>query len=225
MVCVQGIEVRGMETDRIKVTTLLVSIAAVVIIEVVARSSASGDACNLLLILGVVRLLETIVVLLIVFMLEGGVSRAGLSISGIGLGLRRGFIWSAGFGIVVLFAAAVLFAFGIQPVALVHTPLPAGQGELILFFIVGGIISPVAEELFFRGIVYGFVRRWGVIAAVTLSTLAFVLAHPTGSGIPLPQITGGVLFAAAYEKEGNLLVPITIHILGNIAIFSLSLIP
>ena len=58
---------------------------------------------------------------------------------------------------------------------------------------------------------------------MALSTLAFVLAHPAGSGIPLPQITGGILFALAYEKEGNLTVPITIHILGNMAIFSLSL--
>jgi hypothetical protein len=37
-------------------------------------------------------------------------------------------------------------------------------------------------------------------------------------------VVGGVLFAAAYEKEKNLLVPVTIHCLGNLAIFSLSLI-
>lgn len=49
------------------------------------------------------------------------------------------------------------------------------------------------------------------------------LAHPAGFGFPMPQITGGILFAMAYEKEENLIVPITIHILGNIAIFSLAL--
>ena len=123
----------------------------------------------------------------------------------------------------MLFTSAALFTFGINPVALVHTRLPAGQGEIILFFLVGGIVSPVAEEVFFRGVIYGFFRRWGVFVAITLSTLAFVLVHPAGAGIPLPQITGGVLFAVAYEKEENLFVPITIHILGNIAIFSLSL--
>ena len=41
--------------------------------------------------------------------------------------------------------------------------------------------------------------------------------------IPL-QMIGGILFAVAYEMEKNLLAPITIHILGNLAIFILTLI-
>jgi membrane protease YdiL (CAAX protease family) len=32
---------------------------------------------------------------------------------------------------------------------------------------------------------------------------------------------GGLVFAVAYEIEKSLLVPITIHVLGNFAIFSL----
>jgi len=42
-------------------------------------------------------------------------------------------------------------------------------------------------------------------------------------GIPLPQVVGGIVFAVAYEIEGSLMVPITIHVLGNLAIFTLSL--
>jgi len=212
-----------METDKIKIKTVFASLAVIVAIEVVAGLAVSGGADNLLLILGVARLLETIFIVLTVLILEGGTFSIGLSISGVTFGLKRGVIWSVGFGIIVLFVSAALFAFGVNPIALVHTRLPAGQGEIVLFFLVGGIVSPVAEEVFFRGVIYGFFRRWGVFVAVTLSTLAFVLVHPAGSGIPLPQITGGILFAVAYEKEGNLLAPITIHILGNIAIFGLSL--
>jgi len=81
--------------------------------------------------------------------------------------------------------------------------------------------GPVAEEIFFRGILYGFFRRWGAVAAVVLSTVIFVLAHPIFPGIPLPQVVGGVVFAVAYEVEGSLMVPITIHALGNMAIFLL----
>jgi len=51
-----------------------------------------------------------------------------------------------------------------------------------------------------------------------------VLAHPIFPGIPLPQVVVGIVFAVAYEIEGSLMVPITIHILGNLAIFTLSLI-
>jgi hypothetical protein len=89
----------------------------------------------------------------------------------------------------------------------------------------GALIGPVAEEIFFRGILYGFFRRWGIPAAVLLSTLLFILPHYHASGlaVPITQLIGGILFAIAYEIEKNLLVPITIHSLGNLAIFTLSL--
>ena len=213
-----------MATGRIEIKTVLVSLVVVVVIEVVMRVTASGGGTDkVMLILGATRLLETIMIMLIVLILEGGLSFIGLSFSGVSFGFKRGLVWSAGFGIIVLIASAALFVFGIDPLTLIHTRLPAGQSEIVLFFLVGSIISPVAEEAFFRGVIYGFFRRWGVLTAVVLSTLAFVLSHPTGAGLPLSQITGGVLFAMAYEKERSLMVPITIHILGNMALFSLSL--
>jgi membrane protease YdiL (CAAX protease family) len=58
---------------------------------------------------------------------------------------------------------------------------------------------------------------------MALSTLIFVVVHPGVSGFPFPQFAGGVLFAMAYEKGKSLIVPITVHVLGNTAIFILSL--
>ena len=210
-----------MEADRIEIKTVLISVVVVAVIEAAVGIAASTGAYSSTPLLGAARLLEAVLIVLIVLNRERGLSSIGLALSGMFFGLKRGLVWSAGFGIIVLLVSAALFAAGINPLALIHTRLPAGRNEVILFFLVGGIVSPVAEEIFFRGIIYRFFRRWGVFAAVILSTLAFVLAHSAGSGIPLPQITGGILFAIAYEKEGNLTVPITIHILGNMAIFSL----
>jgi membrane protease YdiL (CAAX protease family) len=85
------------------------------------------------------------------------------------------------------------------------------------------MFGPVAEEIFFRGIVYGFLRKWGVLSALVGTTVVFVAAHTLQSGLPVPQIVGGLVFAIAYELEGTLLVPIVIHVLGNTAIFSLCL--
>jgi membrane protease YdiL (CAAX protease family) len=101
--------------------------------------------------------------------------------------------------------------------------LPRRQSDILIFFLVGGIVAPVAEEVFFRGILYGFFRRWGVVVALVLSTAFFVLPHLGSHGLPITQIVGGVLFAIAYEIEGNLMTPITIHSLGNLAIFTISL--
>ena len=193
----------------------------VAVIEAAVGIAASTGAYSSTPLLGAARLLEAVLIVLIVLNREKGLASIGFALSGMFSGLKRGLVWSAGFGIIVLLVSAALFAAGINPLTLIHTRLPAGRNEIILFFLIGGMISPVAEEIFFRGIIYRFFRRWGVFAAVAISTLAFVLAHPAGSGFPLPQITGGILFAMAYEKEGNLMVPITIHILGNMAIFSL----
>ena len=99
------------------------------------------------------------------------------------------------------------------------------QLDIVLFFVVGVLVAPMAEEVFFRGILYGFFRRWGVSAALVLSTLLFVLPHLGTSGLPITQVIGGVLFAVAYEKEGSLIVPIIIHASGNMAIFTFSLLP
>jgi uncharacterized protein len=86
---------------------------------------------------------------------------------------------------------------------------------------VGGIVAPIAEEVVFRGLIFGYLRRWGLTAAVLISTALFAALHlPT---IPVTQVVGGAVFAIAYHMGGSLMVPIVIHMLGNLAIFTLSL--
>jgi membrane protease YdiL (CAAX protease family) len=137
-------------------------------------------------------------------------------------GLVRGLIWSVCFGIAAVVLFAVLLVAGVNPLKLVRTPMPSAPWQVFIFFLVGGVIGPVWEEIFFRGIIFGFFRHWGVYAAILISTALFVLPHYDGHHLPLTQIVGGIVFAVAYEKEKNLMVPVTIHCLGNLAIFSLT---
>ena len=111
---------------------------------------------------------------------------------------------------------------GVNPLPLIKMPMNSGIDQLIFLIIIGGILAPVAEEVVFRGVLYGFFRRWGLILALIVSTLLFVVVHPMGQGIPLIQIVGGILFAVAYEVEGTLTAPITIHALGNCSLFTIS---
>jgi hypothetical protein len=74
------------------------------------------------------------------------------------------------------------------------------------------LISGFAEELFFRGAVQG---SWGIVAA----TLLFALLH-TGPGRPfllwtLFALVAGALFGVLALQRGNLLAPITAHVLVN----------
>jgi hypothetical protein len=210
------------ETKQIQVRTLLASIAAVALVE--AGAVLSKSASSPLLRLGAARLIELGLIVWIVHVVEGSLTFIGLNQVRWIAGLRRGLLWSAGFGVLSGIALTILFLAEISPLTFIRTALPKSSADLLFFFLVGGIVAPVAEEVFFRGVLYGFLRRWGIGVAIVLSTVAFAFAHGLGHGLPMTQVVGGILFAAAYEIEKNLVVPITIHCLGNMAIFSLSLI-
>ena len=212
-----------MEANRITTKTLIISLASIIALEWALRFVVSKHLFDPMIILGAARLLEIILISLILVITGKGVSSIGLASSQIIPGLRKGLIWSAGFGIIAFFAYAILYVAGVNALVLIQARLPTKASEIILFFFIAGMLGPAGEEIFFRGILYGFFRRWGVLSALSLSTLLFVAAHPMSQGVLVPQVVGGIVFALAYEVEGNLLVPITIHALGNIAIFSLSL--
>ena len=214
-----------MAAKTIETKILFLSLTALLATEVATRVVLSEAAYSPLLILGVARVVEILLLLLIVSSRGKGISSIGLGRDRTVAGLKRGLIWSAAFGLCALLGFVVLYAAHIEnPLRLIKTDLPPGVHGIVLLFLVGGVVSPIAEEVFFRGIVYGFLRRWGVLVALFGSTVIFVLAHPMISGIRLTQIVGGLVFAVAYEVEGNLMVPITIHVLGNMAIFSLWLV-
>ncbi len=203
--------------------TLIKVVLGVAMVEIPVRAISWHGTDFSLSILAVSRFLEGVLMIMILFFGKPGLSVVGLSKRSAAAGLRRGLLWSAGFGGIAFLSLGCLAVMGIDPLLFIKTPLPFNTGGVILFFLVGGVISPITEELFFRGVLYGFMRRWGVAPAVVLSSLMFVCAHHTASTrFSWIQLIGGVVFAFFYETEKNLMVPITLHMLGNMAIFILS---
>lgn len=209
-----------MAATRIQLRTLLLSILAIAALEAAAAATVRG-ALDPLIVTGAVRVLECMAMMAILVFTDQGLVSAGLSVNTFLPGLRRGLIWSAGFGAAAAATAAILYLGGFDPLQAVRARLPADPGRIVLFVLVGGLIGPLAEELFFRGILYNYFRRWGVFSALLASTLPFVLLHPLQAAI-ISQAIGGIVFAVAFELEGSLWVPITIHAMGNLAIFALS---
>ena len=202
---------------------MVISIAAVLIAEVLIRPAVTALFLSPLPSIGITRMAQIFLLIMIVVQFEKSTGAIGLSPKEMFSGFKKGLIWSACFGIAAGILILFLYAVGMNALRLLYTPLPHSKLLVLIFLLVGGVIGPVAEEIFFRGILYGFFRQWGVYTAVALSTLFFVLPHLTGGNLPFTQIVGGVVFAIAYEREQSLLVPITIHCLGNLAIFSLGL--
>jgi membrane protease YdiL (CAAX protease family) len=213
-----------MAPKTIEPKVLFISLASIIAAEATMSVVLAGAVRYPVLILAMARLAEILVLLVIVSISGKGLSSIGLARDQIVAGLKKGLIWSAAFGLCACLGFVMFFAIHNNPIRLIKTDLPQGAGRLILFFVVGGLVAPIAEEVFFRGIIYGFLRRWGVLLAIAGTTVIFVFAHAINSGIPLTQVVGGIVFAVAYEVEGKLMAPITIHVLGNMAIFALSLV-
>jgi membrane protease YdiL (CAAX protease family) len=212
-----------MEAIDIKISTLIQAVAAVLLVELTAQFTLYRGPWPTLVSLCIVRIVEIILLIAILLEHEFTVASLGFTSAHFRHGLTRGLLWSLSIGTIVLVGFAVLYLVGLDPLTLFRVQLPQRRTDLILFLMVGGVIGPVTEEIFFRAILYGFLRRWGIVTAVSLSTLIFVLIHPVGRHIPIPQAIGGVLFALSYEIEKNLVPPIVIHILGNLAIFGIGI--
>lgn len=87
------------------------------------------------------------------------------------------------------------------------------------------VLAPVAEEMIFRSILYrlfkaavvraGAGRGWAVFLAALAASLLFAAAHG-GGFVFFPLVCMGMVLVAAYEKCGNLYVPIVVHMVFNI---------
>lgn len=82
-----------------------------------------------------------------------------------------------------------------------------------------GIVSPIAEEIVFRGIVYNRMhRQYGKWIAIIGSALLFGVYH----GNAVQALYGfilGVLIAVMYEKYGSFAVPVILHSAANIFVY------
>jgi membrane protease YdiL (CAAX protease family) len=89
--------------------------------------------------------------------------------------------------------------------------LLGGPGALVVAILAIGIIVPVAEEAFFRGLLFGWLRgRLGLVAGVLLSSLLFSVVH-VFDVVLLPVFLLGILFAAIYALSKSLWPAVIAH--------------
>jgi membrane protease YdiL (CAAX protease family) len=84
-------------------------------------------------------------------------------------------------------------------------------GDIAKFLFGAVIISPFIEELFFRGFLLSFLKRFTLVwPAIILSAGVFAFAHENlGSVLQLWLL--GIALGVAYEHTGSLLLPMAIH--------------
>ncbi len=210
-----------MGTAQISTGFLLTSLTVVVLLEWGLAQLGAWLPISRLGLIGLTRLIQLTAILSLVRLTVNEWGMLGLDRQAYVPGLKKGLIWSAGFAVIAGLLFLGLFIAGQHPFRLIRTALPTGPFQLGVFFFVGGMLAPIVEEIVFRGLLFGYLRRWGVTTAILVSTTLFAILHLPS--LPITQIVGGAVFAVAYHLSGSLMTPIVIHMLGNLAIFTLSL--
>lgn len=84
------------------------------------------------------------------------------------------------------------------------------------------MISPIAEEAVFRGIIYNRMKRcFSAKLAVPLSALLFGLYH----GNTVQALYGfllGVIIAIVYERSESFAAPVIFHAMANVTVFTVT---
>lgn len=94
--------------------------------------------------------------------------------------------------------------------------------EFLIGLVLYGVISPIAEEAIFRGLIYNRMKRcFGWIAALIFSSLLFGAYH----GNVVQAVYGmllGLMIAYSYELYKNFAAPSLFHAIANISVYTMT---
>jgi membrane protease YdiL (CAAX protease family) len=154
-----------------------------------------------------------------------GIRRRGFSMHALGLNAPdpRWTVISAVIGMIAIPLSAIVailvqLALG-RPIENTQLPFLAPEGFSwiggLMMFLLAGLVVPFAEELYFRGVLYNWMRdRWGIWPAILISSLVFGIVHGE-IAIAVSAFILGILIAWAYERSSSLWTAIFIHAINN----------
>jgi membrane protease YdiL (CAAX protease family) len=94
----------------------------------------------------------------------------------------------------------------------------AGVAAAVWVVLLGGLVVPLGEELLFRGVAYGSMRRYGAVVATIVSSLVFAIAHGFNV-VFLAVLVLAVLNAVLYERTRSIWPCFVTHASFNLCSF------
>ncbi len=187
-------------------------IAAVLLMETAVRFARPLAAVDPLLLLGIARSAEAVLLLLLgPWSLRGSRARPALA------GSLLLAVAASAIGMAVLLAWFHLLQLPV--IGLPRRAVPPASGW-VLFLFTSSLASPVAEELVFRGLIYRSLRlRLSAFSAMGAVSCGFAALHLPFGGQLLVPFVGSLVFCAGYEMKKTILAPILLHVFGNLVIF------
>ena len=209
------------------------SVFALLVLAIIAANAASVSVANDVLAVTQGRQPSTVGALVLLTVTQAALlAVAGLfvaaprALAGLRFMPEHGLWRSVGFGVllavpawigaqlVAVITARLLELVGLRPEEGV-AEAAIGLVDPIVLAIALMVVAPVAEEIFFRGIVYNaWLREFGVRRAVIGSAALFALIH--GSIFVIPAIFAlGIALALLYRRTGSLPASIAMHATFN----------
>lgn len=145
-------------------------------------------------------------------------------------GFQPRFIWHIVLGILMIltFSVLALYVLDLLGIAYQNQRTEDVQQNLspltiTLALISAVVISPIYEEIFYRGVLYSFFRtKLGIAPGLILNGIIFTLVHiPHYETLPI-MFAGGVVFAWLYEKSSSIIPAVLAHTLLNLIGVTLS---
>lgn len=110
-----------------------------------------------------------------------------------------------------------------QPEARAREGLTQATGpQPVLLLIAVCLLVPFVEDLLFRGVLYTYPRRWGLVPTLVASSPVFGAFH-SSMAYPCSSFTNavaGALFTLAYERSGSLWPAMVAHATMSAAVFA-----
>ena len=111
---------------------------------------------------------------------------------------------------------------GFSPVPSQEVALPAEWGAALVVVLRLCLLGPIVEELVFRGLIMGSLRRFGDRLALAASAVLFSLAHQNFTQLPNTLIMG-LLLGFFVIRSNCLWTGIVMHMVNNTVVLGLSL--
>jgi len=140
--------------------------------------------------------------------------------------LRLGTVKVIGLSLLGMVVALSIGSWSVKWIAqLLHRPMPVQETIPLIKYALSAnpvaaffsivIVGPMAEEILFRGLMYGALeKRIHVAGAILVSSLFFALAHLQVVHF-IPIFCLGIALGWARWKSGSLGLPILLHVLNN----------
>ncbi|MGE7884442.1 CPBP family intramembrane glutamic endopeptidase [Bacillus sp. NPDC094077] len=142
------------------------------------------------------------------------------------IGIRKlswkDFLWTViALILLIVVSVAVLMIMEKMDISFENSKTETIQNDKSIYaFCIAGIgaavISPIYEEILYRGAFYTFFRnKYGIWSGVLISSIIFTVVHiPTYNTLPV-NFLSGVVFAWLYEKTNSILSSMIAHAVFN----------